>query len=135
MPAVSAHPGELSQGLLNLIVNATHAIAEKNGPKSDAKGLIEIATKHDDTSVYLSVTDSGTGIPEKVISRIFDQFFTTKEVGKGTGQGLAICHAIFVEKLGGNMGVVSEVGQGTTFTVTLPRDKSGHIDQDSGALS
>lgn len=89
LPAVTCCPGEINQVLLNLIVNAAHAIAEKVGAKGADKGKITIATKTDDDAVEVRVTDNGTGIPEEHHRRMFTPFFTTKAVGKGTGQGLS----------------------------------------------
>jgi signal transduction histidine kinase len=70
--------------------------------------------------VEIQVADTGTGIPEEIRGRIFDPFFTTKEVGRGTGQGLALARAAVVERHGGTISVVSELGEGTTFIVCLP---------------
>jgi signal transduction histidine kinase len=70
--------------------------------------------------VEISITDSGTGIPDKVRDKIFDPFFTTKAVGKGTGQGLAIARSIIVDKHGGTLNFLTEMGQGTTFFIRLP---------------
>jgi len=69
--------------------------------------------------IVIKVSDTGPGIPKDVLAKIFDPFFTTKEVGKGTGLGLSISYSI-VEKLGGTITVDSEMGQGTTFTISLP---------------
>lgn len=120
MPLVYCLPGELNQVVLNMIVNAAHAIAESSGSAPDSKGRIAISTKHDGDWAEISISDTGTGIPDHVRKRIFDPFFTTKPVGKGTGQGLAICHSVIVDKHGGTIGVESEVGKGTTFRVRIP---------------
>jgi signal transduction histidine kinase len=120
LPTVRCIPGEIHQVLLNLIVNAADAIAEKNGPESDQLGTISIHTRCTNSHVTLEVTDTGCGIPEDIRSRVFDQFFTTKDVGKGTGQGLAICFNIVVTKHQGTLDVSSTEGVGSTFRVTLP---------------
>jgi signal transduction histidine kinase len=117
LPPVPCLPGEFNQVVLNLIVNAAHAIAAKS---SEAKGRIQVRTRRDAGWADIRVTDSGTGIPEKVRRRIFEPFFTTKEVGKGTGQGLAIARSVVVDKLGGTISFETETGRGTTFIVRLP---------------
>jgi signal transduction histidine kinase/DNA-binding response OmpR family regulator len=118
LPPVPGLPGELNQVLLNLLVNAAHAIREANG--TELKGTIAIATRWTANLVEVRISDTGCGIPEAVRGRIFDPFFTTKPVGQGTGQGLAIAHAVVVQRHGGAITVVSEVGKGTTFVVRLP---------------
>ena len=122
LPNIHCLPGEINQALLNMIVNAAHAIEDKLGEDSHAKGEISIRTYHSNEFVCIEISDTGAGIPKEVEDRIFDQFFTTKEVGKGTGQGLAISRTIFVEKHGGKIDVISNPGEGTSFTIFLPRD-------------
>ncbi|MCR9200363.1 MAG: ATP-binding protein [Planctomycetaceae bacterium] len=114
-------PGEVNQVLLNLLVNAAHAIGDVVGDSSE-KGDITIATRQLEDSAEIRISDTGTGIPEHARERIFDPFFTTKEVGKGTGQGLAIAHSIIAERHGGTIGFETEMGQGTTFIIRLPQD-------------
>ena len=111
-PEVLCHPGQLNQVFLNLLVNAGHAMTEF--------GEITLSCWHDADYVYASVGDSGSGIPEEIIGRIFEPFFTTKEVGKGTGLGLSISYDI-MRRHHGDLLVESVTGQGTTFTVKLPR--------------
>ncbi len=121
MPLVPCLPGEFNQVLLNLIVNAAHAIeAAKGGRDTGDLGEIRIATRATATEAIISVTDNGTGMPPSVQARIFDPFFTTKPVGKGTGQGLSIAHVVIVEKHQGRIEVASEAGRGTTFSLHLP---------------
>ncbi|MEF2230750.1 MAG: ATP-binding protein [Pseudodesulfovibrio sp.] len=120
MPLVHCFPGGLNQVLLNIIINAAHAIA--GNESTGEKGLIAVTTSFDGDWAEIRVADSGCGIPKENMTKIFDPFFTTKEVGKGTGQGLAIVHDIVVEKHGGTIDVESEVGVGTTFIVRLPID-------------
>ena len=120
LPTVRSIPGEIHQVLLNLIVNASDAIVEKNGEESEELGTIAIRTSHTEYEVTIKVEDSGCGIPDDVRNRVFDPFFTTKDVGKGTGQGLAICYNIVVNKHRGSLDVESRAGVGTTFRVTLP---------------
>jgi len=121
LPAVPCHAGDLNQVVLNLIVNAAHALADKHDETSDQKGKIRIATRQDDEeSVTIEVSDTGPGIPEEIRERVFDPFFTTKEVGKGTGQGLAMARSVVVDKHGGSIQLTSTVGAGTTFLIRLP---------------
>ena len=120
LPLVSCIPGELNQVILNIIINAAHAIKEQIGEDSDARGTITVATRRKDESCEIRISDTGPGIPEKIRDRIFDPFFTTKEVGKGTGQGLALSHTVIVEKHGGSISIETEMGKGTTFVVSLP---------------
>ncbi len=116
LPDIECHIGEINQVVLNLVVNAAHAI----GPSSVSRGTIKVTTRVVDDCVEIAISDSGTGIPEAIRDRIFDPFFTTKEVGVGTGQGLAIAHSIVVDKHHGKLTFESTLGKGTTFFVTLP---------------
>ncbi|WP_238528384.1 PAS domain-containing sensor histidine kinase [Pseudodesulfovibrio mercurii] len=111
--------GEVGQVVLNLIVNAAHAI-ESRLKGSDGQGIITIRTRAEGEYAVLSVTDTGTGMSPEVAAKAFDPFFTTKEVGKGTGQGLAIAHNVVVGMHGGRIEIDTVEGQGTTFTVRLP---------------
>jgi ligand-binding sensor domain-containing protein/signal transduction histidine kinase len=120
LPPVDCLLGELNQVMLNLIINAAQAIAERLGDGAGSKGTITVSSRCVDDGVEIRVSDTGAGIPEKVRSRIFDPFFTTKPVGKGTGQGLAIAHAVVVKKHGGAIGFETEEGRGTTFIIRLP---------------
>ncbi len=103
----------LNQVFMNLLTNAAQAVAGRDGAR------IDVATRRDDGQVVIEVMDNGPGIPGEILPRIFDPFFTTKEVGQGSGLGLSIVHGI-VERHGGKIEVDSRLGQGTTFTVTLP---------------
>jgi len=122
LPLVSCLPGEFNQVILNIVVNAAHAIAEKT--KGKTKGAIRISTRNQGNKVEIRLSDTGTGIPEAARGRIFEPFFTTKEVGKGTGQGLAIARSVIVDKHHGEIAFETEVGQGTTFILRLPRDEN-----------
>ena len=119
LPLVPCLPGDFSQVILNLIVNAAHAIADVVKDSGD-KGLILLSTRREGDWAEIRIKDTGTGIPTAARSRIFDPFFTTKEVGKGTGQGLSIAHSIIVEKHGGEISFDTETGKGTTFLLRLP---------------
>lgn len=117
LPMVPCLPGDINQVIMNLIVNAAHAIESKGG---ESPGLITIKTQHRDCRVDVSVSDTGCGVPEAVRDQIFDPFFTTKGVGKGTGQGLSIAFNIITQKHDGTLSFTSEEGVGTTFTFSLP---------------
>lgn len=119
LPPIPCVPCEFNQVILNLIVNAAHAVASVVRD-TGSKGIIHITTRRNDDSVEIRVADTGCGIPKSLQSRIFDPFFTTKPVGKGTGQGLAIAHSVVVQKHGGSIDVESEPGQGATFVIQLP---------------
>lgn len=122
LPAIPGLANEIGQALLNLLVNAAHAITEKLGKTPEGeKGRITITTSQDNQWVYISIADTGCGIPEAIRDRIFDPFFTTKEVGKGTGQGLAIAYDVVTHKHGGTLSVQSSLGEGSTFTIKLPK--------------
>jgi len=120
LPLVPCLPGDFNQVMLNLIVNAAHAIGDVVRSEDVTKGVITISTRQDNEWVEIRVQDNGSGIPEKVRNKIFDPFFTTKGVGKGTGQGLAIAHSVIVDKHGGTISCETEVGKGTTFILRLP---------------
>jgi len=120
LPLVPCYVDEFNQVILNLIVNAADAIAEKLGDSGGEKGKITIITRPGGDYVEIIVKDTGTGIPESIIDKIFDPFFTTKEVGQGTGQGLAISYSVIVDKHKGSIDVKSELGHGTTFIIKLP---------------
>jgi signal transduction histidine kinase len=119
-------PGEFNQVILNIVVNAAHAILDKT--KGKTKGIIGVSTRGQGDKVEIRISDTGTGIPEAALGRIFDPFFTTKEVGKGTGQGLAIARSVIVDKHHGEITFETEMGQGTTFVLRLPQceNKNDH---------
>jgi signal transduction histidine kinase len=112
-------PGPFNQVILNMIVNAAQAIGEIATEAAPSKGLITVTTRLAGDWVEVDIADTGCGMTPDIAARVFDQFFTTKPVGKGTGQGLAIAHDIIVNKHGGTIAVNSEPGVGTTFTLRL----------------
>jgi signal transduction histidine kinase len=122
LPLVPCLVGEFNQAILNVIINAAHAIASALGPNTDAKGTIRITTRHDGPWAQIAISDTGVGIPEEIRSRIFEPFFTTKDVGKGTGQGLALAHSVIVNRHEGQIWFETEPGRGTTFFIRLPLD-------------
>ncbi|MEM9602655.1 MAG: ATP-binding protein [Pseudomonadota bacterium] len=111
IPAVHCNAGQLNQVVLNLIVNASHAIEER--------GAITVTTEHQGDAVSIAIADTGTGIEQAHLDKLFEPFFTTKPVGQGTGLGLAIVYGIVTDH-GGEISVDSELGRGTTFTIRLP---------------
>jgi signal transduction histidine kinase len=114
LPEIVAHGSELNQVWTNLLDNAADAIHEHGGSK------ITVRAFRENDQVVVEISDDGPGIPPDVQPRIFDAFFTTKEPGKGTGQGLGIAFSIVVQRHGGNV-LVKETGpEGTTFRVELP---------------
>jgi two-component system, NtrC family, sensor kinase len=117
LPEVVCFVGKLSQVFLNLVVNAAHAIADA---QRDGGGLIKVSSRQVDDCVEVRVSDNGCGISEANRHRVFDQFFTTKEVGRGTGQGLSLARRIVMESHAGTLSFESEPGVGTTFCVRLP---------------
>jgi signal transduction histidine kinase len=119
---INCLPGEFNQVILNLIVNAAHAIASAAREGGPEKGRITVQTRSFPDSAEIRIQDTGSGIPEEIRGRLFDPFFTTKEIGKGTGQGLAIARSVIVDKHGGTIHFETEMGKGTTFIVRLPRD-------------
>ena len=117
---VPCFQAELNQVILNLIVNAAHAIAEANKDNPSQMGTIRISTRREDNWAKIYISDTGSGIPQEIRHKIFDLFFTTKDPGKGTGQGLAISHSVIVEKHKGTITLESHEGKGTTFVISLP---------------
>ncbi len=111
--------GALQQVVVNLCVNASHAI----GDRRDGRILIETLCPSEKL-VHVDVVDNGSGIPPEILPRIFEPFFTTKEVGKGTGLGLAMVRSI-VTKMGGTIECLSELGKGTRFSIRLPCERQG----------
>ncbi len=119
LPLVTCHVSEISQAVLNIVINAAHAIGDVVRG-SDRKGLITVRTWREGEEVVIAIADSGGGIPDAIRSRVFDPFFTTKEVGKGTGQGLAIAWSTVKDRHSGSLTFDSTPGSGTTFFIRLP---------------
>lgn len=120
LPPVPCYPDMLNQAVLNLVINAAHAIQARQILEPGHQGHIVLSARRSDDWVEIRVSDNGGGIPEEIQLRVFDPFFTTKEVGKGTGQGLAIVNDIIVKKHKGAATFVTEPGQGTIFILRLP---------------
>ncbi|MEO1118510.1 MAG: ATP-binding protein [Pseudomonadota bacterium] len=125
LPRVECYPSAIAQVVLNLLVNAAHAIGDARD-EGDPLGQIRIATaRHGDDAVCFRISDNGPGVSDEIRHKIFDPFFTTKEVGRGTGQGLAISRSVITEQHGGDILLDSAPGRGTTFTVILPLSGAG----------
>lgn len=119
LPNILCFPGELNQAFLNIIVNASQAIKEKIKDSSE-RGVITIETLQEGSFIEIRISDTGVGISQEIKDKLYNPFFTTKEPGKGTGQGLSIVHHSIVNKHNGTIDFVSEVGKGTTFIIRLP---------------
>jgi two-component system, NtrC family, sensor kinase len=111
---VRGHAGQVNQVFMNLMTNAAQALAGRE------HATITITTSSTPDRVEVKIADNGPGIPAEVLPRIWDPFFTTKDVGEGTGLGLSIVHEL-VERHGGTIEVATKLAEGTTFTVSLPR--------------
>ena len=133
LPTVDCYAQELNQVVLNIIVNAAHAIETANRDHPAQKGLISIRTRSLGDQVEIQISDTGCGIPHDIIDRVFDPFFTTKEVGKGTGQGLAMAYKTVVEQHKGHLSVESAPGEGATFTIRLPVSAGADKDNEAAA--
>lgn len=120
LPPVPCVLDEFNQVILNLVINACHAIGDALKVSGASKGVITVRTRRDDTHAWIEVADTGPGIPPEIRGRIFELFFTTKRADKGTGQGLALVRNIIVQHHGGAVDFISEVGRGTTFRIQLP---------------
>lgn len=119
LPAVYCLRGDISQVILNIVVNAAHAIADAVEGTS-TRGRITINTGPDGDGVLITISDTGGGVPAAIRGRVFDPFFTTKEPGQGTGQGLAISRTIVVDKHQGRLNLAVDEGVGSTFRIWLP---------------
>ncbi len=113
---VHGNSARLEQVFLNLLVNAAHAVSERESSRAEIHVRLRLPSEG---RVVAEVTDNGTGIAEDILPRVFDPFFTTKPIGIGTGLGLPICRSI-VEGFGGKIDVASQVGRGTTVRIELP---------------
>lgn len=127
LPLVQCLPMQINQVVMNLLVNSAQAMDAKQ-----KEGKVTISTENDDSRINIKIQDNGKGMDAKVMSKIFDPFFTTKDVGKGTGLGLSLSYSI-IQKHKGNISVDSELGAGTTFTITLPVKQEQVVDQAASA--
>ena len=130
LPLVECYGSQLNQVFMNILANGIDAIEERYQklsvteaePKSGRIVICTVVTPQN--TVIVKISDNGTGIPQEIVDRIFNPFFTTKAVGKGTGLGMSIAHSIVVEKHKGKIECVSEIGCGTTFAIEIPIGKS-----------
>jgi PAS domain S-box-containing protein len=122
LPPVPCYRGDFSRAMVNIVRNAAQAIAAALDGDGAPRGRITVSTRRVGDWVEVRVSDTGVGIAPELQERIFDSFFTTKPVGRGTGQGLAIVRSVVVEQHGGELAVESNVGKGATFVVQLPLD-------------
>jgi two-component system NtrC family sensor kinase len=122
LPLVEAVPGDLGRVLLNLVTNAFYAVQKRQqAGEPGYRPTVRVATQLAGSMVQVQVSDNGTGIPDEVRDKIFQPFFTTKPTGEGTGLGLSLSHDIVTQGHGGTLTVESQPGQGTEFTLRLPR--------------
>ena len=124
LPKIECLPSQLNQVFLNILVNAAQAI--------ESRGTITIRTSDEPDAAVVEISDSGKGIDPAHVNRIFDPFFTTKPVGVGTGLGLSVSYGI-IQKHGGTIQAHSEVGQGTTFTIRIPKTRRKNVDTTTAA--
>ncbi len=119
LPSIFCHQQMLGQVILNLIINAAHAISEAVEKDSTQRGVITIKTERLGELIQIKITDTGGGIPDAIVDKVFDPFFTTKEMGKGTGQGLSMARNTIVECHNGALDIKSEIGKGTIIVIRL----------------
>jgi two-component system, NtrC family, sensor kinase len=115
LPPVVCHAGDINEALLHIIVNAAHAIAD-----TGRRGRIAVRSRVEGDRVAIAISDTGGGIPDSIRDRVFDPFFTTREVGRGSGQGLSIARSVIVDRHGGELSFQSAPDAGTTFFIRLP---------------
>lgn len=128
IPPVPCLPGQFHQIILNLIINASHAIADRIKEDDSHAGVITVTSQTAGNYVDIRVQDNGIGIPEEIREKIFNPFFMTKQVGKGTGQGLDIVHDVVVTNHHGKLGLETEVGKGSTFIISFPIHDTADLD-------
>ena len=120
MKPVTVIPQDISRAVLNLASNAFYAIWNKAQTKPDYKPELSVSVSADDEQVRIVITDNGEGMSELVKMRLYENFFTTKPIGKGTGLGMGITRDIVENKHGGKLTFESTEGEGTSFTITIP---------------
>ena len=128
LPLVRCNRDDIGQTILNMIINAAHAVGDSLEGGASKVGTIKLSTAAMDGCVEIRIEDNGVGIDSELQSRIFDPFFTTKEVGRGTGQGLALAYSYVVNKHRGSIALESEPGQGATFLIRLPIEPESEHD-------
>lgn len=133
LPLVPCKPQEINQVILNLVMNAAHAIESGSAAADGTRGKIEIRTRHVGEFAEIRVSDTGNGIPESIGDRVFEPFFTTKDVAKGSGHGLSIAYTTITDGHNGTIRFESAEGVGTTFIVMLPLDAAAEQDREAVA--
>ncbi len=140
LPKVNCNARQINQVFMNTIVNAIDALEERT-KKLDRASLdrhpntITIKTEFLEGAVAISIADNGLGIPESILPRIFEPFYTTKAVGKGTGLGLSIAHSIIVEQHRGQLNVRSHPGEGTEFRIEIPCQQKSDLNGNHSATN
>jgi two-component system NtrC family sensor kinase len=119
VPRVMGDAGDLCLAILNLVINAAHAIHDKRSA-GGPRGVLTVTTRCAEGQVEIAIRDTGGGIPCEIRDRVFEPFFTTKPIGRGTGQGLSIARATIVERHRGSLRFETETGKGTVFVIALP---------------
>ena len=124
LPSLECYAGQLNQVFMNILSNAIDALEERvNQENSNIKPQINITTSVlDEKWIKIAIADNGSGIAENIKKQIFNPFFTTKAVGKGTGMGMSISYQIITEKHKGTLEFRSVINQGTEFIITIPQD-------------
>lgn len=120
LPKVLAIPQDLSRAVLNVMNNACYAVWEKQQSTAEYKPEISVKVKEDEGNIVISIADNGKGMTDEVKSRLYEDFFTTKPIGQGTGLGMGIIRSIIEEKHSGKLSFSSQLGEGTCFTLTFP---------------
>lgn len=122
LPLVKVIPQDFSRAVLNLMNNACYAVFSRAKEVSDSpySPTIKVCLKKIDNQIQLVIEDNGLGIPEEVKEKLYTPFFTTKPVGEGTGLGLSITKSIIEQKHNGTIGMESEPGKFTRFTILIP---------------
>lgn len=119
LPKIYCNPSEINQVILNIVVNASHALKDRPNP------TIKISTNADDKNVLITIEDNGIGMSAETLNNIFVPFYTTKPIGQGTGMGMAIAHKIISEHHG-SIDVSSEINKGTCFSISLPQHEKSY---------
>ena len=121
LPRVNLSPQDMGRALLNLINNALYAVHEKaKAGKEGYEPTVQVTTKKAGDKIVISVSDNGSGIPDNIIDKIFQPFFTTRPTGKGTGLGLSLAYDTVTQKHGGTISVESKKGEFTSFMIQIP---------------
>ncbi len=138
LPLVECYAGQLNQVFMNILANAIDALDELNAKRTrqerkDNPGRITIRTSTVSQWITIAIADNGSGIPEAIKKQVFNPFFTTKPVGKGTGMGMAISYQIITEKHGGKLECLSSPGKGSEFVIQIPVLHTVQLTQANGA--